>query len=172
VARPQGHPPELAGEVALLVGHRRAAVDRDGVVAVARLEVLPLPGDEVERLVPARALELSALAAAADERVEQPLGMAHLLVREDALRAERSLVVNVVSRLDADDGAVLHLEVEPALNAAEAAMRRDERLSALRRLVPPRRRRAVLLEVAVEVAVLEEVLVDRPHQTNLFPRSW
>ena len=66
---PQPDAGELAHQVALLVGHRRAAVDGDRVPAVLGLDRLPAPDDVVQRLVPGGALQPAALAAAADQRV-------------------------------------------------------------------------------------------------------
>ena len=93
VARAEADAGELAHQVALLVGHRGAAVDRDGVLAVLGLDRLPARDDVVERLVPGGALQRAALAAAADQRVAQAVGVVDLLVGDDALGAERAAVV-------------------------------------------------------------------------------
>ena len=54
--------------------------------------------------------------------------MVDLLVGDDALGAERAAVVRVVARLDADDLAVGDAQVHAALDAAERAVRRHQRL--------------------------------------------
>src|SRR5690606_4098785 len=54
---------------------------------------------------------------------EQAIGMRLLQVSLDALRAQHPLVEGeLVPVLDADDGVVLYLELQPTLLAAEAAM--------------------------------------------------
>src|SRR5690606_26000116 len=99
-----------------------STVDGNGVAAVLGLDALPARDDVVVRLFPGRALQRAALAAAPDQRVAQPVGVAGLLVGHDVLRAELAAIVGIVARLDADDLTVLDAQIHPALAAAEAAV--------------------------------------------------
>jgi hypothetical protein len=101
VSRPQPGARELAHQVSLLGRQGRSRIDADGVLAVPLLKLFELRDDEVERLVPRRAVELP---VALDQRIEQPVWMMNLKVGRDALRAQAALVDRkVVARLEADD---------------------------------------------------------------------
>jgi hypothetical protein len=88
MARAQPDPRELAHQITLLVGHRRAAVDGDRVLAVARLDLTPAPRDIVQRFVPGSRIKPAALPPTADQWLSQAVGVVHLLVGHDAFRAE------------------------------------------------------------------------------------
>ena len=79
------------------------------------------------RVVGDRREAASARADRAVARCSEPVGMAALQVALHALRAEHPLVEReVVPRLEADDQVVFDLELDAALLAAEAAVRRDD----------------------------------------------
>ena len=120
-----GHPCELAHQVRLLVGQRGAGQHGEGVPSVGGLDALDLARGTVERGVPVDRLEAARLVA--NERRQQPIRMLVLHVALHALGAELPLVEGeLLPRLEADDLLVLHLELDAALLAAEAAVCRHD----------------------------------------------
>jgi hypothetical protein len=114
-------PGELAEQVRLLGGERRAAVERDGVRPVLLRDLAQAAGREVERLVPGG---LAEAAARSHERREEPIGMRILQVAAHALGAEHAAVEReLLPGLEADHLVVDHLQLDPALLPAEAAVR-------------------------------------------------
>src|SRR5262250_1327258 len=106
MARAQRDPRELAHEVGLLVGQRRAGEDREGVAAVRLLDAPDRRGDAVHRVVPSD--RAKALAFDADERAAQPIRVLVLHVPLDTLRAELAAIEReLLPRLEADDLLVL-----------------------------------------------------------------
>src|SRR5262245_27139158 len=88
-----------------------------------RLDLLQACGNKVERLVPRGLLHAAALAATANQRVYEAIGMVDRLVDGRALWTEHPMIVwKVVAWLDADHLALGHLEVHGALHAAVAAV--------------------------------------------------
>ena len=161
----QGEAGELADQVALLVRQRDAGEHGEGVVAVGGLDAADLGDDPVERLIPRDPAEPAGCRRVALHRVQQAIGMAALEVALDALRAQLALVEReVVPRLEADHGVVVDLQLDPALLAAEAAVRVDDSVD-LEPGVPTARRR--LVEVR-PVAGDQLLLGDRRagHQPN------
>ena len=120
-----GDPRELAHQVRLLVGQRGAGQHGEGVASVRGLDALDLARRSVERGVPVDRLEAARLVAG--ERRQQPIRVLVLHVALHALGAELPLVEReLLPRLEADDLLVLHLELDAALLAAEAAVRRHD----------------------------------------------
>ena len=127
VGRLQGEAGELADQVALLVRQRDARQHREGVVAVRRLDPADLTDDPIEGVVPGDPAEPAGRRRVAFHRVQQPVGVAALEVALDALRAQHAPVEReLVPRLEADHGVVVDLQLDPALLAAEAAVRVDD----------------------------------------------
>src|SRR5262249_3759982 len=107
--------------VRLLVRERRAGEHRDRVAPVAGLDAADALGGDLERLVPRDRAEPP---ARAHQRFEEAIGVVVLQVALDPLGAESALVEGeLLPRLDADDALVLHQQRDPALLAAEAAVR-------------------------------------------------
>lgn len=124
-------PGELAHQIGLLGEQTGPAEEPEGVVAVGLLDALDLGDGEVERLLPGDLAELL-VAGAAHERGGQPVGVVDLLVGVDALGAEPHPVDVVVAGFDTEDlAAAVHAQIHPALDAAEAAVGRHERLAVL-----------------------------------------
>ncbi len=122
----QGDPRELAHQVRLLVGQRGAGQHRERVATVGRLDALDLARGPVERRVPVDRLKAAARLVACERR-QQAIRMLVLHVALHALRTELPLVEReLLPRLEADDLLVLHLELNAALLAAEAAVRRHD----------------------------------------------
>ncbi len=127
VPRAEPHTSELAHEVCHLGHQGRTGVHGERVATVRLLDPRDLRGHAVERLVP-RGTPKGGLSRVADEGVEQPVAMVHLLVGGHALRAELEAVDLVVHRLDPEDASLdVDLEEHAALHAAVAAMRGHER---------------------------------------------
>ena len=123
VGGPQRDARELAHQVGLLVGQRGAGQHGEGVAAVRRLDALDLARRAIERGRPSRSAGSRALVAR--QRRQQAVGMLVLHVALDALGTELPLVEReVLPRFEADDLFVLDLELDAALLAAEAAVRR------------------------------------------------
>ena len=115
---------ELAVEVSLLVGHRRAAEKGERIFSMLRLNLFDLRCGRVQRLVPARGAKA---VGAANERREQAVGVIVLHVTLHAFRAELALVDGeFFPRLEPDDLVVFDLELDAALHAAKAAVRLHE----------------------------------------------
>jgi hypothetical protein len=138
--------------------------------AVLGLDGLPATDDEVQRLVPAAALQGAALAAAAQHRVAQAIRVADLLVGDHPLGAQMALVVREVARLDAGHLAVGDPQIHAALHAAEGAVGRHQRFGQTICLRPADRWRAALLKIVIEVPPGKDVFVDA-HRKR-FPISW
>ena len=121
-----GHPRELAHQVGLLVGERRAGEHGERVAARAP------PGcagsrDAVRSSAASQPSSAEAPALDALERRQQPVRVLVLQVALHALGTELPAVEGeLLPGLEADDLLVLHLELDAALLAAEAAVRLHE----------------------------------------------
>ncbi len=120
VLRLQAQARELAGQVALLVGEGHARQHGHGVLAVGGLDALDLGRGAVHGLVPIHGYEavLGALHGPGEA-----VRVVALEVALHALGAELPLVEGeLLPGIEADDLVVLHLELDAALLAAEAAV--------------------------------------------------
>lgn len=131
VPRLEGDPGELAHQIGLLGEQAGPAEEPEGVVAVGLLDALDLGDGEVERLLPGDLAEFL-VAGVAHQRGGEPVGVVDLLIGVDALGTEPHPVDVVVAGFDAEDlAAAVHAQIHPALDAAEAAVGRHERLAVL-----------------------------------------
>ena len=159
VRRSHRHARELAHQVGLLVGQRRAGQHGEGVVAVRRLDALDLARRSIERRVPVDRLEAARLVAG--ERRQQAIRVLVLHVALHALGAELPLVERErLPRLEADDLLVLHFELDAALLTAEAAVGRHDAVGVAGR-VPAAGRLAVEMR-----AELRDEIRDRGGQSG------
>src|SRR4051812_23901144 len=84
------------------------------------LQFLELRDDQLERLIPGRALER---AVALNQWMQQTVWMMYLQVGRHALRAEAAFVDGkIIARLEADDVVVLDQKIHAALHRAVGAM--------------------------------------------------
>src|SRR5262249_24470533 len=119
--RPDRRPRELLDEEVLLVREPGRREDADRLGPVSLYHPLQARGGDVERMLPARRLELAALPA--DERLREPVRVMDEVEGKTALHAEVALVREVLRlRRDLDDVLRLGIEVEVDL-AADAAER-------------------------------------------------
>ena len=127
VAGSQADARELAHQVRLLGGERRAAVDRDGILAVLLLELAQTSRGEIERLVPLRRAESL---VGSHQRIEQAVRVVALQIALDALGAKHAPIEwKVLPWLKPGHAVVANLELNAALLAAETAMSLDQLLS-------------------------------------------
>ena len=119
VGRAQGHPGELAQQVGLFVGQGAAAEDTHGVFPVGGLGGLKRLGNGGEGLIPGGGGQLPG--GVADQRGEQPVGMAQGFRRGPALDAKGSLVDRKLvvggDRRPIPGAAELHSALEGAVGA-------------------------------------------------------
>jgi hypothetical protein len=121
----QGNARELAHEVALFVGERNSAEERDGVLTVLLLNPFDLADGRCECLFPADGFE--AFAFDALKGAEETVGVVVLKVTLDTLGAEfASVEWELLPRLEANDLIVSDLELDAALLTAKAAMSFDK----------------------------------------------
>jgi hypothetical protein len=128
VARAQRHPGELAHQVGLLGGHAGPAEHADGVASVGGLDAPQLGHDPLQGGLPGDRVQ-GGVAAVAQQRGEQPVGVVDLLVGDHPLGAQPQLVDVVVARLHADHATTHHPQVHAALDPAERAVGRDQPLT-------------------------------------------
>src|SRR5262249_2801539 len=117
----------LADQVALLVRERDTRQHGERVVAVRLLDAADLAHHPTESLVPRDGAKAAGRGRVAHVRVQEPVGMAALKVALHPFRAELALIEGeLVPGLEPDDRVVVHLELDPTLLAAEAAVRGDD----------------------------------------------
>ena len=127
--RLQAHARELAEQVRLLRRETGAAEHADGARAVRGLETSDLRCDARDCLVVGHRAEPGGRRFIAAERGQQAIGVRPLQVALDALRAQHAAIERkLLPRLEADDLVVAHLQLNPALLSAEAAVGLDQAL--------------------------------------------
>ena len=132
VGRAQRDARELADQVRLFIRHRGAAQHRERIAAVLRLDLANRLDGAIQRFIPCG---FAKTVVRADQRREQAVRMFVLQVALYALGAEHAAVDRkLFPRLESDDLVVMNLELNAALNSAEAAVRLHER--AIRMLRP------------------------------------
>ncbi len=115
---------ELAEQIGLLGRQAGAAEDADGAGAVRLLNAANLGGDTADRFCVRQRAEPGRRRRVPPQCRRQPVGMRALQVALHALRTQHAAVEReVLPRLEADHLVVADLELNPALLAAEAAMR-------------------------------------------------
>src|SRR5262249_6512899 len=75
MAGAQGNARKLSGYVALLVSHRRTAVDGNGIFAMLGLKCYEALRNRIERLVPGGALQRAIFATPSHQRIKQTIRM-------------------------------------------------------------------------------------------------
>src|SRR5579875_3681321 len=83
---------ELAHQVALLVCHRRSAIDCDGILAIFSLNSLKLANNRVQHLVPGGALQWTLFTVTTHEGIGQAIRMVHGLIGRATLRTEHAVI--------------------------------------------------------------------------------